>query len=163
MPMLLKGEETGVEFDVFEGRSAIDEFEPGDVDASFDRCANFRWGGDETEMLAALCASAALAKLTGGVVVRRGRGQAAAGRPRRSKPPRKIYAPLTKPETSKHPARARPNQTISEAAAETAQRSRTDRAGAADPPGSALVRGAFLDRTSDKYGFRIRRYITPAL
>lgn len=68
MPMKLKGEETGIEFDVFEGRSAIDELEPGEVDTSFDRSANFRWGGDESEMLAALCASAALAKLTNGVV-----------------------------------------------------------------------------------------------
>ena len=68
MPMRLRGEDTGVEFDVFEGREAIDEFSVEGIDPTFDRCANFRWGGDETEMLAGLCAAAALAQLVGGVV-----------------------------------------------------------------------------------------------
>ena len=71
MPMRFQRQETGVEFDVFNGRAAIkdvagDSFR--DVDASFDRSANFRWGGDETEMLAGLCAAAALTKLVNGVL-----------------------------------------------------------------------------------------------
>jgi hypothetical protein len=69
MPMTLRREDTGVEFDVFEGREAIRELAgDDDVDPAFDRCANFRWGGDRTEMLAGLCAAAALAKLVGGLV-----------------------------------------------------------------------------------------------
>jgi hypothetical protein len=35
--------------------------EPPAIEPGFDRSANFRWGGDETEMLAGMCA-AALAK-----------------------------------------------------------------------------------------------------
>src|SRR5882757_3817054 len=72
MPMRFRRQETGVEFDVFNGRSDIEDVagdQFGDVDASFDRSANFRWGGDETEMLAGLCAAAALAKLVNGVVL----------------------------------------------------------------------------------------------
>src|SRR5215470_14539617 len=38
-----------------------------DVDRRFDRSANFRWGGDEAEMVCGLCAGAALAKLVDGV------------------------------------------------------------------------------------------------
>src|ERR671938_1955846 len=68
LPMRLKREETGVEFDVFERRSAIDGFGMEGVHPSLDRVANFRWGGDENEMLAALCGAAALAKLVKGIV-----------------------------------------------------------------------------------------------
>lgn len=70
MPMRLDGKESGVEFDVFDGRADVEDIANGrEVDAKFDRSANFRWGGDEGEMLCALCASAALAQLTGGVVL----------------------------------------------------------------------------------------------
>jgi hypothetical protein len=68
MPMRLRREETGVEFDVFNDRAAVEQLAGKDVDASFERSANFRWGGDEDEMLAGLCAAAALAKLVNGVV-----------------------------------------------------------------------------------------------
>jgi hypothetical protein len=69
MPMRLRREETGVEFDIFEGRSMIDEFGLENVDPSLDRVGSFRWGGDEDEMLAALCGAAALAKLVNGIVL----------------------------------------------------------------------------------------------
>jgi hypothetical protein len=72
MPMRFRGDETGVEFDVFNGRADIEDVageHANNIDASFDRCANFRWGGDETEMLAGMCAAAALAKLVNGVVI----------------------------------------------------------------------------------------------
>src|SRR5258708_16515330 len=75
MPMRLRREETGVEFDVFEGRAAVEEqvadiedIAASDIDPRFERSANFRWGGDEDGMLAGLCAAAALAKLVDGVV-----------------------------------------------------------------------------------------------
>jgi hypothetical protein len=67
MPMLLRREETGVEFDVF-GRDAIAEFADAGVDASYERVANFRWGGDFQEAVAGMCGAAALAKLVNGVV-----------------------------------------------------------------------------------------------
>jgi hypothetical protein len=161
MPMLLKGEETGVEFDVFEGRTTIDEFEAGDVHASFDRSANFRWGGNETKMLAALCASTALAKLTGGIVFDEEEGEL--------QPPAeaieaaaKIYASLTKPETTQHPG-TRPADIKRYLKPLLKQRSDLILMGRAllIRPIRHVIRGAFLDRTSGKYQFRIWRYITP--
>src|SRR5262245_2850220 len=68
MPMKLRGEETGVEFDVFGDRIAIEEFADAGVDASFERRASLRWGGDFEEAVAGMCAAAALAKLVDGVV-----------------------------------------------------------------------------------------------
>lgn len=72
LPMRLRREEAGAEFDVFEGRDSIKERVGNKhiqkVNKGFDRCASFRWGGNENEMVAATCAAAALAKLVGGVV-----------------------------------------------------------------------------------------------
>ncbi len=72
MPMLLNGKETGVEFDVVNGRLAIEDNigreRMDEIDPGFDRCANFRFVGDWNELLCALCGAAALAKLVGGVV-----------------------------------------------------------------------------------------------
>jgi hypothetical protein len=67
MPMMLRREETGVEFGVYD-HSAVEEFADVGVDASFERLASFRWGGDFQEAVAGMCAAAALAKLTNGVV-----------------------------------------------------------------------------------------------
>jgi hypothetical protein len=72
MPMRFRRDESGVEFDVFDGRADVEDIagdHAGSIDAGFDRSANFRWGGDETEMLAGMCAAAALAKLVNGVVI----------------------------------------------------------------------------------------------
>jgi hypothetical protein len=67
MPMRLRREEIGIEFDVFDGRAAVEEAGGKDINPAFERSANFRWGGDEDEMLAGLCAAAALAKLVNGM------------------------------------------------------------------------------------------------
>jgi hypothetical protein len=67
MPMLLRREETGVEFDVF-GHDAVEEFADAGVDPSYERVANFRWGGDFQEAVAGMCGAAALAMLVNGVV-----------------------------------------------------------------------------------------------
>jgi len=80
MPMKMRGEETGVEFDVFEGRAAVEEIGGSDVDPRFDRSANFRWGGDEDEMLAGTCAAAGLAELVDGVIFDAEAGKPAVGR-----------------------------------------------------------------------------------
>ena len=69
LPMTLRREETGVEFDIFEGRAAVEELAGKDVDPRFERRGSFRWSGDENEMLAGLCAAAALAKLVDGRVL----------------------------------------------------------------------------------------------
>ena len=69
LPMIVRREESGVEFDTFDGRAAVEEFAGKDADPRFHRSASFRWGGDENEMLAGLCAAAALARLVEGLVL----------------------------------------------------------------------------------------------
>ena len=69
MPMRLRRQATGVEFDVFNDRAAVEELAGKDIDPSLERSANFRWSGDEHEMLAGVCAAAALAKLVNGLVL----------------------------------------------------------------------------------------------
>jgi hypothetical protein len=68
MPMTLRREETGVEFDVFDDRSAVEEYAGRGVDQSYERVANFRWSGDFEEAVAGMCGAAALANLVNGVV-----------------------------------------------------------------------------------------------
>jgi len=69
MPMRLRRQATGVEFDVFNDRAAVEELAGKDIDPSLERSANFRWSGDAHEMLAGVCAAAALAKLVNGLVL----------------------------------------------------------------------------------------------
>jgi hypothetical protein len=69
MPMRFRREDTGVEFDVFDGREAVEEFADIGIDPDrFDRVANFRWSGDLVEAAAGQCSAAALANLVGGIV-----------------------------------------------------------------------------------------------
>jgi hypothetical protein len=75
MPMRLRREQTGVEFDVYNARAAVEELGGKDLDPAFERSANFRWAGDEDEMLAGMCATAALAKLVNGLVLDDGDGR----------------------------------------------------------------------------------------
>jgi hypothetical protein len=80
MPMRFRREESGVEFDVFNDRADIEALTrdlAGDIDPRFDRSANFRWGGDENEMVCGVCAAAALARLVNGVVLEDGEPLAA--------------------------------------------------------------------------------------
>ena len=69
MPMRLRRRATGVEFDVFGDRAAVEELAGKDIDPTLERSANFRWSGDEHEMLAGVCAAAALATLVNGIVL----------------------------------------------------------------------------------------------
>jgi hypothetical protein len=68
LPMTLRGEKSGVEFDTYDERSDVEEVAGDAIDAQFTRSANFRFGGDEKELAVALCFAAALAKLVNGVV-----------------------------------------------------------------------------------------------
>jgi hypothetical protein len=74
MPMLFRETETGVEFDLYEGRDHIDELRESfdddfEVDSLFDRCASVRWASDFTEGVAGMCVIATLAKLLNGTVL----------------------------------------------------------------------------------------------
>ena len=73
MPMKRRGEETGVEFDVYSDHTAVEEFADVGVDASFERRASLRWSGDFQEAGAGMSAAATLAKLMNGVVSTRPR------------------------------------------------------------------------------------------
>jgi hypothetical protein len=72
MPMLLRGELSGAEFYLDDGRDAIEErIDPellADLDPTFDRTISFRFGSKWNELVCATCAVAALAKLLNGVV-----------------------------------------------------------------------------------------------
>ena len=68
MPMKRRGEETGVEFDVYSDHAAVEEFADVGVDAGFERRASLGWGGDFQEAVAGMSAAAAPAKLMNGVV-----------------------------------------------------------------------------------------------
>jgi len=145
MPMRLQREETGVEFDVFDGRAAVEDvvacfdgLEGTDLDPRFERSANFRWGGDEDQMLAGVCAAAALAKLVNGVVL--GEWEAKLLSPEEAIAlARETLQATLKPEstpTARNPSGR--HQAIPEAPAEATQRSRGDRPDGAHPAGSSL-------------------------
>jgi hypothetical protein len=159
MPMLLRRDVAGVEFDVFEGRANIDESGVDDVDPSYDRTASFRWGGDENEMLCGLCAAAALAKLVNGVVFDEENlmstgaaidvARKALGEPEKSKGKRE---PGTRPADIKRYVKP-----LLELRSDLVLIDRL----LLIRPVRHVLRGALLDRTSDKYSFRIWRYIKP--
>lgn len=165
LPMKLRREETGVEFDVFDDQEMIAQF-AGEVDPGFDRSASFRWGGDEDEMLAALCTAAALAKLLGAVVldeeedrpfsadraVEMARRSLDAVQARRDAEKAKGRVPGTRPADIKRylkPLLAlRPDLAVA------------DRALVIRPVRHVL-RGAFFDRTGDPYSFSVSRILVP--
>lgn len=168
MPMRLRREETGVEFDVFEGRAAVEEqvacfdgLEGTDLDPRFERSANFRWGGDEDQMLAGVCAAAALAKLVNGVVL--GEWEAKLLSPEEAIAlARETLQATLKPES--RPRRGtRPADIKWYLKSLLKQRSDLvviDRMVLIRPV-RHMLRGAFLDRTSDKYEFKILPYLKP--
>jgi hypothetical protein len=159
MPMRLRRAETGVEFDVFDGRAAVEELAGKDVDPAFDRSGNFRWSGDDEEMLAGLCAAAALARLVDGAVFEEQEARLLSadeaialarqtlqstlktGRPRR---------PGTRPTDIK--------RYLKPLLKERSDLVLVDRLLLIRPV-RHILRGVLFDRTSDKYCFRIHRYV----
>jgi hypothetical protein len=160
LPMRIRRNETGAEFDVFEGRAAIDEFDLKDIDESLDRVGNFRWGGDEDEMLAALCGMAALAKLTNGIAF-----DDAGGR---------LLSPDEAVEMAKQELNAVAAKETKQFGTRPADIRRylkpllqlrpdlvlIDRMLIIRPV-RHLLRGAFFNRTSDKHTFEIWRFLEP--
>lgn len=160
MPMSLRGRETGVEFDVFNDRAAVEELASGEVDPNFNRSANFRWGGDEYEMIAGACAAAALAKLVNGVVYDEAEGRLlsvdeaieAARRNLKSITQGKAKHPGTRPVDIK-----RYLKPLLKLRSDLVLHGRL----LIIRPVRHIMRGAFLDRLSDKYQFRIFFYLKP--
>jgi hypothetical protein len=58
MPMLLRRDETGVEFEAFDDPDALAEFGDIGIDPSLNRVANFRWAGDMQEAVAGMSCAA---------------------------------------------------------------------------------------------------------
>jgi hypothetical protein len=158
MPMRLKREKTGVEFDVFNGRDNIEEIANGrDIDASFNRTGSLRWGGSESEMLCALCAAAALAQLTNGVVL--GEDDESPLSPDEAIGVARQHLEATKPK-DKEPG-TRPSDIKRYLKPLLKQRADLVLMGRllVIRPVRHLLRGALFDRTSDKYTFRIWWYV----
>ncbi len=161
MPMLLRRDETGVEFDVFDDPDALAEFGNIGIDPHLNRVANFRWAGDMQEAVAGMCCAAALAKLVNGVVfdgeegVLRSVDEAIAFARRRLE---EIVKPDSNPQLGTRPAhikrylkpllKLRPDLLL-------VGRDLIIR------PVRHLLRSVLFDRTSDKYEFNLSSDITP--
>jgi hypothetical protein len=161
MPMRLRREETGVEFDVFNERAAVEELAGGDIDPRFERSANFRWGGSKDEMLCGMCAAAVLARLVNGIVLDGEAGKLLSADEAIAQATQALQTTL-KPEDTQQ-CGTRPADIKRYLKPLLKQRSDLVLIGRAllIRPVRHVLRGAFLDRTSDKYCFRIWAYLDP--
>jgi hypothetical protein len=161
MPMKRRGEETGVEFDVYSDHAAVEEFADVGVDAGFERRASLRWDGDFQEAVAGMSAAAALAKLMNGVVFDEAEDRLLSIDDAIALA-RKNLQELVKPENIKHSG-TRPADIKRYLKPLLKQRSDLVLIGRLliIRPVRHIVRGVLFDRTSDKYRFRVVRYIRP--
>lgn len=159
MPMTLRREETGVELDVYSDHATVEEFAGKGVHASFERRASFRWGGDFQEAVAGMCGAAALAKLVNGVVFDEAENRLLSVDEAIAVARRNLET-LLKPEMH---FGTRPADIKRYLKPLLEQRSDLALIGRRliIRPVRHVLRGAFLDRTSDKYQFRLWRYICP--
>jgi hypothetical protein len=161
MPMKRRGEETGVEFDVYSDHAAVEEFADVGVDAGFERRASLRWGGDFQEAVAGMSAAAALAKLMNGVVFDEAEDKLLSADDAIALAQRNLQE-LVKPKDTRHPG-TRPADLKRYLKPLLKQRSDLVLIGRLliIRPVRHIVRGVFFDRTSDKYEFRVHRYVRP--
>jgi hypothetical protein len=161
MPMKRRGEETGVEFDVYNDHSSVEEFADVGVDAGFERRASLRWGGDFQEAVAGMSVAAALAKLMNGVVFDEAEDRLLSIDDA-IVVARKNLQELVKPEDIKHPG-TRPADLKRYLKPLLKQRSDLLLIGRLliIRPVRHIVRGVFFDRTIDKYQFQVHRYVRP--
>ena len=161
MPMKLRGEETGVEFSVYGDHAAVEEFADVGVDSGFERRASLRWGGDFQEAVAGMCVAATLAKLLDGVVFDEAEDRLLSVEDAIAIARQNLQA-LLKPEDKKQPG-TRPADLKRYLKPLLKQRSDLVLLGRLliIRPVRHLLRGALFDRTSDKYRFRVYRYIRP--
>jgi hypothetical protein len=161
MPMRLRREESGVEFDVFDGRDSVEELAGKDIDPSLERSANFRWAGSEDEMLAGLCAAAALAKLVNGIVLEEQEGKllSADGAIALA---RETLQTTLKPEDTQRRG-TRPTDVKRYLKPLLNQRGDLMLVGRSlvIRPVRHVLRGAFLDRSGSRYEFRLWAYLKP--
>jgi hypothetical protein len=161
LPMKLRGEETGVEFDVYGDHAAVEEFADAGVDPGFERRASLRWGGDLQEAVAGMCIAAALAKLLDGVVFDEAEDRLLSVDDAIAVARQNLQA-LLPPEDQKRRG-TRPADLKHYLKPLLKQRSDLLLIGRLliIRPVRHLLRGAFFDRTSDKYLFNIYRCVKP--
>jgi hypothetical protein len=161
MPMLLRREETGVELDVYNDRSAVAEFAAAGADPSFDRRASLRWGGDFQEAVAGMCVAAALAKLVNGVVFDEAENKLLSSDDAIALARRNLET-LQEPEEMPKLG-TRPSDIKRYLKPLLKQRNDLVLLGRLliIRPVRHLLRGVYFDRTSDKYGFQVLRYVVP--
>jgi hypothetical protein len=155
IPMKRRGEETGVEFDVYSDHAAVEEFADVGVDAGFERRASLRWGGDFQEAVAGMSIAAALATLMNGVVFDEAEDRLLSVDDAIALA-RKNLQELVKPEDAKHPG-TRPADLKRYLKPLLKQRSDLMLIGRLllIRPVRHIIRGVFFDRTSDKYQFKL--------
>ncbi len=159
--MMLRREETGVEFDVYSDRSAVAEFAGVGVDQGFERRASLRWGVDFQEAVAGMCAAAALAKLTDGVVFDEAENKLlsvdeAIALARRSL--EMLQQPEEKPKFGTRPADIK--RYLKPLLKQRSDLVLLDRLLIIRPV-RHLLRGVYFESMGDKYSFRVVRYVTP--
>ena len=161
MPMLLRREETGVEFDVYNDNAAVAEFAAKGVDRNLERRASLRWGGDAEEAAAGLCVAAALAKLVNGAVFDEAEDKLLSVDDAIAVA-RQTLATLVQPEADKRPG-TRPADIKRYLKPLLKQRSDLVLIGRMliIQPVRHLLRGVFFDRTGSKYAFRIVCFVNP--
>jgi hypothetical protein len=162
MPMKLRGEETGVEFDVFGDRVAVEEFADVGVDASFERRASLRWGGDFAEAVAGMCVAAALAKLVDGVVFDEAEDRLLSVDDAIAVARQNLQR-LLQPEDKKREPGTRPADLKRYLKPLLKQRSDLVLVGRLliIRPVRHLLRGAFFERLTDKFSFRLHSCVKP--
>jgi hypothetical protein len=162
MPMKLRGEETGVEFDVFGDRVAVEEFADVGVDASFERRASLRWGGDFQEAVVGMCAAAALAKLIDGVVFDEAEDRLLSVDDAIAVARQNLQR-LLQPEDKKRQPGTRPADLKRYLKPLLKQRSDLVLVGRllVIRPVRHLLRGAFFERLTDKFSFRLHSCVKP--
>lgn len=163
-PMRFGRDETSVQFFIDDGRnvveSALSAEQIAEVDPNFDRCASFRWGSAEDEMVCGLCCAAALAKLTNGVVYEEQDGVLWS-----------VETAITEAKKyfEEFARKADPKLGTQQAHIKRYLRSllkqRSDLVLVGRDllirPVRHFLRGAVLDRTSNKYRFSVYRYLLP--
>ena len=161
MPMMLRGEETGVEFDVYNDRAAFAEFAAKGVDPSLERRASLRWGGDAEEAAAGLCVAAALAKLMNGAVLDEAEDKLLSVDDAIAVARQNLKA-LVQPEADKQGG-TRPADIKRYLKPLLKQRSDLALVGRMliIRPVRHLLRGVFFDRTGSKSAFKIWRFVKP--
>jgi len=161
IPMRLRREETGVEFQYWTDPGDVAVLRREGIDPSLDRAASFRWTGDENEMLAGLCAAAALARLTDGVVLEEMEDKLLSA-DQAIAMARETLKSVVREKRTREPG-TRPADIKRYLKPILQQRSDlvlVDRYFLIRPV-RHLMRGVLLDRTSDKHSFRIWRFTKP--